>query len=117
MSTPSVAPRLPPWWLDEAGRQTAAPELEGDITADVCIVGGGYTGLWTCLALKDRDPSLRIVLVEAETCGAGPSGRNGGFLHGYCAGFANLLPLLGRKRAVQLARTAERIVPAVRAFC
>ena len=117
MSAPSVAPRLPPWWLDEAGGQSAAPQLEGEVVADVCIVGGGYTGLWTALALKDRDPTLRIVLVEAETCGAGPSGRNGGFLHGYWAGFANLLPLLGRERAVQLARAAEQIVPAVRAFC
>jgi glycine/D-amino acid oxidase-like deaminating enzyme len=117
VSVPSVAPRLPPWWLDEAGAQTALPSLEGDIAADVCIVGGGYTGLWTALALKERDPSLSVVLLESETCGAGPSGRNGGFLHGYWAGFANLLPLLGQERAVQLARAAERIVPAVRAFC
>jgi glycine/D-amino acid oxidase-like deaminating enzyme len=46
--------------------------------------------LWTALALKERDPSLQVVLVEAEVCGAGPSGRNGGFLHGYWAGFAKL---------------------------
>jgi glycine/D-amino acid oxidase-like deaminating enzyme len=117
VTTPSVAPRLPPWWLDEAGHQTATPALEGDTVADVCIVGGGYTGLWTALALKDRDPSLQVALLEAETCGAGPSGRNGGFLHGYWAGLADLLPLLGRERALQLARAGERIVPAVRAFC
>ncbi|HEY8792862.1 MAG TPA: FAD-dependent oxidoreductase, partial [Gaiellaceae bacterium] len=117
MSGPSVAPRLPPWWLDEAGRPTAAPELEGDTAADVCIVGGGYTGLWTALALKERDPSLQVMLLESEICGAGPSGRNGGFLHGYWAGLADLLPLLGRERALQLARAGERIVPAVRAFC
>ena len=85
--------------------------------ADVCIVGGGYTGLWTALALRERDLSLKVVLVEAEVCGAGPSGRNGGFLHGYWAGLADLLPLLGQERAVQLARAGERIVPAVRAFC
>jgi glycine/D-amino acid oxidase-like deaminating enzyme len=93
------------------------PELEGDIATDVCIVGGGYTGLWTALALKERDSSLHVVLVEAETCGAGPSGRNGGFLHGYWAKLADLLPLLGREGALQLARAGERIVPAVRAFC
>jgi glycine/D-amino acid oxidase-like deaminating enzyme len=117
VTTPSVAPRLPPWWLDEAGRQAPAPKLEGDTAADVCIVGGGYTGLWTALALKERDPSLQVVLIESETCGAGPSGRNGGFLHGYWAGLADLLPLLGSERALQLARAGERIVPAVRAFC
>jgi len=87
------------------------------VRADVCIVGGGYTGLWTALALRERDLSLKVVLVEAEVCGAGPSGRNGGFLHGYWAGLADLLPLLGQERAVQLARAGERIVPAVRAFC
>jgi glycine/D-amino acid oxidase-like deaminating enzyme len=117
VTTPSVAPRLPPWWLDEAGRQAAAPKLEGDITADVCIVGGGFTGLWTALALRERAPSLQIVLVESEICGAGPSGRNGGFLHGYWAKLDDLLPLLGRESALQLARAGERIVPAVRAFC
>ena len=85
--------------------------------ADVCIVGGGYTGLWTALALKERDPSLKVVLVESEICGAGPSGRNGGFLHGYWAGLADLLPLLGRDNALQLARAAGQIVPAVRTFC
>jgi glycine/D-amino acid oxidase-like deaminating enzyme len=117
VSTPSVAPSLPPWWLDEAGRQTAAPKLEGDATADVCIVGGGYTGLWTALALKEREPSLQVVLLEADTCGSGPSGRNGGFLHGYWAGLADLLALLGGEEALRLARAGERIVPAVRAFC
>jgi len=93
------------------------PELEGDTATDVCIVGGGYTGLWTALALKERDTSLHVVLVEAEACGAGPSGRNGGFLHGYWAKLDDLLPLLGRESALQLARAGERIVPAVRAFC
>ena len=117
MNVASVAPRLPPWWLDEAGPQTAAPQLDGDTAADVCIVGGGYTGLWTAVALKERDPSLEVVLVESEICGAGPSGRNGGFIHGYWAGLADLLPLLGRERALQLAHAGERIVPAVRAFC
>jgi glycine/D-amino acid oxidase-like deaminating enzyme len=79
-------------------------------------VGGGYTGLWTALALKEREPSLRVVLVESETCGAGPSGRNGGFLHGYWASLAELVPLLGRERALELARAGERIAPAVRAL-
>ena len=59
---------------------------------------------------------MRAVLVEALTCGAGPSGRNGGFIHGYWASLAELVPLLGRDSALQLARAGERIVPAVRAL-
>jgi glycine/D-amino acid oxidase-like deaminating enzyme len=93
-----------------------APTLEGDVSADVCIVGGGYTGLWTALALKEREPSVQVVLVEADVCGAGPSGRNGGFLHGYWASLGELLSLFGRERALELARAGERIVPAVRAL-
>jgi glycine/D-amino acid oxidase-like deaminating enzyme len=86
------------------------------VRADVCIVGGGYTGLWTALALKEREPSARVVVLEADVCGAGPSGRNGGFLHGYWASLAGLVPLLGRDDALTLARAGERIVPAVRAL-
>ena len=55
-------------------------------------------------------------MLEADICGAGPSGRNGGFLHGYWAALASVLPLLGRERAVELARAGARILPAVRAF-
>jgi glycine/D-amino acid oxidase-like deaminating enzyme len=55
-------------------------------------------------------------LLEAETCGAGPSGRNGGFLHGYWASLGSVLPYLGRERALALARAGEQVVPAVRAF-
>ena len=57
-----------------------------------------------------------MALLEAETCGAGPSGRNGGFLHGYWASIGSVLSYLGRERALALARAGERIVPAVRAF-
>jgi glycine/D-amino acid oxidase-like deaminating enzyme len=90
--------------------------VTGEVGADVCIVGGGFTGLWTALALKDREPAVDVTLVEAATCGSGPSGRNGGFIHGYWAGLADLLSLLGRDRALELARAGEQIVPAVRAF-
>jgi glycine/D-amino acid oxidase-like deaminating enzyme len=116
---PTVEPTLPPWWSTEAdrdGTDPAAPELEGDVTVDVCVVGGGFTGLWTALALRAREPSARIVVLEADRCGAGPSGRNGGFLHGYWASIADLRTTLGDEGALQLARAGERIIPAVRAL-
>ncbi len=50
------------------------------LDADLCIVGGGYTGLWAALYAKELDPSREVVLLEATRCGAGASGRNGGFL-------------------------------------
>jgi glycine/D-amino acid oxidase-like deaminating enzyme len=73
--------------------------------------------LWTALALREREPSARVIVLEAEVCGAGPSGRNGGFLHGYWAALADLVPLLGEGRALELARVGERIAPAVRELC
>ncbi len=55
------------------------PPLDGDTEADICIVGAGYTGLWTALALLRGDPGLRVLVVEREVAGFGASGRNGGW--------------------------------------
>jgi glycine/D-amino acid oxidase-like deaminating enzyme len=118
---PSVRPALPPWWLDEAlaaeGDAPEAPPLEGENRADVAIVGGGYTGLWAALALKEREPSARVAVLEAEICGWGPSGRNGGFLNGYWTHLSRLRPVFGDEEAVAIGRAAAQVVPAVRAFC
>ncbi|GJJ20532.1 NAD(P)/FAD-dependent oxidoreductase [Mycolicibacterium mageritense] len=62
------------------------PALPGDRDADVCIVGAGYTGLWTAYYLKKADPTLRIAVLEARFAGFGASGRNGGWLSGLAPG-------------------------------
>jgi glycine/D-amino acid oxidase-like deaminating enzyme len=111
-----LEPRLPPWWLEEAGEVDEAPPLEGDAEADVAVVGGGYTGLWTALAVREREPAARVVVLEAETCGAGPSGRNGGFCHGYWSHLASLREVVGDAGALEVARAGERIIPAMRAL-
>jgi FAD dependent oxidoreductase len=61
------------WWLDDAMSADGRPRpaLEGRERADVCVVGGGYTGLWTALRIKELDPSLDVALVEAGVCGWG----------------------------------------------
>ena len=66
--------------------RTAAPPLPGDRETDVCIVGGGFTGLWTAYYLKQAQPDLRIVVLEREFAGFGASGRNGGWLSAELAG-------------------------------
>ncbi len=73
------------WYADIGGLPARRPALEGDATADVCIIGAGYTGLWAAWYLKRADPSLKILICEAEFAGFGASGRNGGWLTG---GFA-----------------------------
>jgi glycine/D-amino acid oxidase-like deaminating enzyme len=60
--------------------------LPGPLEADVCIVGAGFTGLWTALELRRADPSLHVVVLEAELAGFGASGRNGGWVVGELAG-------------------------------
>ncbi|CAN5226658.1 FAD-dependent oxidoreductase [soil metagenome] len=66
------------FWL-EGLEQPATDPVRGEVHADVLVVGGGYTGLWTALALVEANPSLQVVLCEAQTVGFGASGRNGGF--------------------------------------
>ncbi|SER66198.1 Glycine/D-amino acid oxidase [Pedococcus cremeus] len=70
----------PLWW--EGARASADPDsaLTGDTTADVVIVGGGFTGLWTAYYLLRQDPSLDVLVLEAEHVGFGASGRNGGWV-------------------------------------
>jgi glycine/D-amino acid oxidase-like deaminating enzyme len=113
----SVAPGAEPaWWLQEAPPDEPAAPLVEDASADVAIVGGGYTGLWTALTLKQREPSLEVALLETEFCGFGPSGRNAGFLESYWPALARLHELLGGDSALALARASEGALSAVRAL-
>ncbi|WP_433013172.1 NAD(P)/FAD-dependent oxidoreductase [Kribbella sp. CA-294648] len=81
------------FWLDDPAAPEPTDQLIGEQTADLAIVGGGYTGLWTALRAKERYPSLDVVVLEASTCGSAASGRNGGFCaasltHGFGNGLA-----------------------------
>jgi glycine/D-amino acid oxidase-like deaminating enzyme len=105
-----------PWWLDEAPPIEPEPLLEGEHDFDIAIVGGGYTGLWTALALGELDPAASVVVLEAELCGEGPSGRNGGFLHGYWSPLARLRRVFGDGGALAIAQAGSAIIPGVRDF-
>ncbi|MQY02985.1 NAD(P)/FAD-dependent oxidoreductase [Actinomadura macrotermitis] len=67
------------YWLSDPGRPEAGAALAETIRCDLVVVGGGYTGLWTALRAKERDPSLDVVVLEADRIGGAASGRNGGF--------------------------------------
>ncbi|HET9601011.1 MAG TPA: FAD-dependent oxidoreductase [Acidimicrobiales bacterium] len=69
-----------PYWYDDVDRPESNPMLVRLETCDLCVVGGGYTGLWTAIIAKEREPARDVVLVEAGAIGSAASGRNGGFM-------------------------------------
>src|SRR5690348_12799408 len=99
--------RLSLWWDTLPGPllgELRAP-LDGDVDADVAIVGAGYTGLWTAYYLAKADPSVRVVVVEKETAGFGASGRNGGWCSAlFPASWAKIARSSSREDAIRMQR-------------
>ena len=101
------------WWLAEALRADPGepcPALAGEVTADVCVVGGGFAGLWTAYELHERDPGLGIVLVESDIVGAGGSGANGGFFSPSWTQLSSLCASLGEEGGVAYAAALAAMV-------
>jgi glycine/D-amino acid oxidase-like deaminating enzyme len=106
-------------WLDEAMAMEpgfAPLVLEGDVRADLCMVGGGLTALWTALRLQEQSPTLDIAIVEAGLCGYGASGRNSGATGHWWGRLPVLLRRLGRDDGVRLLQASVDILDDVRAF-
>src|SRR3712207_505460 len=86
------------------------PPLAHDADADVVVLGGGYTGMWTAWFLTERAPGIDVVLLEHDICGGGPSGRNGGFCYGMWEDIEILAKRFGDDEALRLADVAQRSV-------
>ncbi len=78
----------PSFWFEQLPERKPRPPLSGVQEADVCIVGAGFTGLWTAYALLRAAPTLKVVVLEAKYVGFGASGRNGGWVNGALSGSA-----------------------------
>ena len=93
-------------WLDTfPGSLDPRPALDGDRDADVAIVGGGFSGLWTAYYLLGIDPTLRVTVIERDVCGFGASGRNGGWVVGeLAAGIEKYAALADLPASLRLAR-------------
>jgi glycine/D-amino acid oxidase-like deaminating enzyme len=101
------------FWYADDGLPAVREPLSGDATADVVIVGGGYTGLWTAYYLKKAAPFLRVTVLEQKFCGYGASGRNGGWLYNGIAGRDRYAKLHGREAAVRLQKAMNDTVAEV----
>lgn len=98
------------FWLQDAGAGPVTAPLSGEQACDIAIVGGGYAGLWTALRLREQAPGLAITILEADFCGSGASGRNGGQVHSWFAEIDLLARVVGPEEALSLCRaTADAI--------
>jgi glycine/D-amino acid oxidase-like deaminating enzyme len=105
------------FWIAEAGTPEVLPALEGERRADVVVIGGGYTGLWTAWHVLDAEPDARVVVLEASRCGHGPSGRNGGFVTGMDLSLPDLRRESGDAAAEAWVAAARDTVDAIGAWC
>ncbi len=94
-----------------------APELVGDVSADVLVVGGGYTGMWAAWHIKELEPNASVVLLEGDVCGFGPSGRNGGFCNVMWFSLPNMRQRWGDAGALAVARASREAIDGIEAFC
>ncbi|MBT2408379.1 MULTISPECIES: FAD-binding oxidoreductase [unclassified Streptomyces] len=102
------------WYAtDPTAAQPPRAPLTGDATADVVIVGAGYTGLWTAYYLKQSAPDLRVTVLEQKFCGYGASGRNGGWLYNGIAGRDRYATLHGHRAALRLQQAMNDTVTQV----
>ncbi len=107
------------YWIAEAGlaERESSPPLAADASADVVIVGGGYTGMWAAWWIKAAAPEADVILLEADRCGFGPSGRNGGFVNSLWFSLPTLRRYFSDEQAIAVARAAGRSVAEVGRWC
>ena len=103
------------WWLREAGGAEPVAPADGELSADVVVIGGGYAGMWTAWNLLER--GARVVLLEAEVCGHGPSGRNGGFCETLWSNLPSLRERFGDERALAACEASSESVRAIGDWC
>jgi glycine/D-amino acid oxidase-like deaminating enzyme len=109
-----------PYWFDDADEPDSNQTLVRTENCDLCVVGGGYTGLWTALIAKERDPSRDVVLLDAHEVGSAASGRNGGFMessltHGVANGLARFPDEIATLEELGL-RNLDEIEAAIRRY-
>jgi glycine/D-amino acid oxidase-like deaminating enzyme len=109
------------FWLEQAlaleDGGAACPPLTGTVHADVCVVGGGFLGMWAALEVVERAPDAKVVLIEAEGCGFGASGRNGGWVTSWHDELEDLVARFGPGQATWLAERSTWAIDRLAEVC
>jgi glycine/D-amino acid oxidase-like deaminating enzyme len=106
------------YWIEEAGEVEPRPPLTAERSADLVVVGGGFTGLWTAWYVRQLEPEARVVVLESEAvCGRGPSGRNGGFCNAMWLSLASMRDRWGAEAALAIGHAAAAAVTRIGSFC
>ena len=105
------------FWLSQEERPEANAILDGEVTADVVVLGGGFSGMWTAWLIREAEPNARVVLLEAGVCGHGPSGRNGGFANSMWFGLGSMRDSFGDEGTRALAEAAESAIGEIGEWC
>ncbi|WP_372763489.1 FAD-dependent oxidoreductase [Pseudoalteromonas sp.] len=109
-----------PFWFDSALKAEAATALPSRLPdnhhSDICIIGGGFTGLWSAIQIKQQQPSKTVTIIEQGLCGQGASGRNGGAMLTWSTKLPSLINLVGIENALFLVQQSEQAVHSIKHF-
>ena len=105
------------FWLSAEQRPEPNAILRSEVSADVVVLGGGFSGMWTAWLIREAEPNARVVLLEAGLCGHGPSGRNGGFANTMWFGLGSMREDFGDEGTLALARKAEEAIEEIGEWC
>ena len=108
-----------PWFVEALNKEKDLKlnKLNGNLSCDICIVGGGFTGLWTAIKLKEKKPHTNIILIEKDLCGSGASGRNGGCMIPQSTKFPGIRDVVGIDDAKKMVLSTEAAVKHIKDFC
>ena len=108
-----------PWFVEALKREDnlEVNQLDLNLNADICIIGGGFTGLWTAIKIKEKNPSKNIVIIEKDLCGSGASGRNGGCMIPQSTKFQGIKKIVGLEDAKKIVLATEDAVNNIKDYC
>ncbi len=108
-----------PWFVEALQKEIDLKVNQLDLhhNTDICIIGGGFTGLWTALKIKEKNPSANIIIIEKDLCGSGASGRNGGCMIPQSTKFQGIKKIVGLKDAKKIVLATEAAVKNIKDYC